>query len=77
MWIRKQINDVLTGALPLEEADPSVQSNCRFYFYEGAVEILALPTKQARIAALAKIPALVRPHVEAEALRVWKLRNGK
>lgn len=77
MWIARQLHDVLSGRLPLEEADPSVQSMCRHYFYEGAAEILALPTKAARIEALARIPERVRPHVEKECWRVWRLRQGQ
>jgi len=76
VWIRDQLHAVLSGKLDHADADPSIQSMCRLYFYEGAVEILAVPTKDGRIRALQRIPELVRPHVEKEVWRIYKLRKA-
>lgn len=70
-----QILLVLQGKIPLEGEDKSVQSVCSRHIFEGAVEILNLPTKAERQIALTKIPSLIRPHIEAEALRIWKDRR--
>ena len=67
-----QVIDVLTGKTRLEDAPASIQSLCSKYIYDGAKDILSKPTKEARRKALSNIPALIRPHVEAEATRIYK-----
>ena len=69
------IRAVLTGRLPLDQAPEAIQSACQFEFYQGAVAVLAADTKPKRRAKLDKIPATVRPHVEAEAKRIWLFRK--
>lgn len=71
----ERIEAVLRGVTPLESEDASIQSACSWYIYEGAYEILRMPTKLARQAALAKIPRLVRPHIEAEIMRLHRMRR--
>jgi hypothetical protein len=69
-WWREQ---VLSGRIPMTDAPAAVQSWLRHDIFLGAEEILAIPYKPDRNAALARIPALVRPYVEAEVLRLWVL----
>ena len=71
----ERIRAVLLGKVPLDSEDPSIQSACSWYIYEGAAEILKMPGKQARRAALARIPELVRPHVQAEMIRLHRMRR--
>lgn len=74
---RRRIEAVLMGHVDLLSAPPAVRSACRFYIYEGAVQILSLPTKEARLRALNRLPAKIRPHIEAEALRIWEMRRNE
>ena len=67
---------VLRGKVPLDGEDKSVQSVCSKHIFDGASEVLSLPTKTDRQIALSKIPALIRPHIEAEAMWIWKMRKG-
>ena len=71
----KRIENILTGKVRMEDEDEAIQSAARFPIYKGAEAVLSLPTKEKRRAALARIPASVRPYVEAEAIRLHKLRN--
>lgn len=59
----------------MEEAPPSVASWSRFFIYQGAAEIVAMEDKWERLAALAKVPDLIRPYVEAEVRRIWPMRG--
>jgi hypothetical protein len=70
----EQAEAVLRGKLAMELVHPAVQSMLRLQIYEGACEILKLPQGERR-AALGKIPALIRPHVEEEVVRLWRDRN--
>ena len=72
----EQIAAVLSGAMDLHDAPESIQSACSFHFYQVAVEVLAGKTKAVRQHRLAKVPAKVRPHVEAEAMRLFRLRQS-
>ena len=69
------LNEVLAGHLPLQDAPDSIQSWARFPIYQGAREIVLMDTQDERRAALAKIPSLVRPYVEAEVRRIWGWRH--
>ena len=72
----KRIKMVLSGEVRMDDEHPSIQSACRLHIYHGAEAVLSLPTKEARRAALSKIPESVRPYVEREAIRLHKLRNS-
>jgi hypothetical protein len=73
----KRIVRVLRGEVPLEQEEAGIQSACSFHIYEGACEVLSLPSIEARRRALARIPALIRPHVEQEVRRIFnKRKNG-
>lgn len=71
-----RIRQVLMGKKRLEDEDEAIQSACSFHIYEGAVELLSLPTREARNKALHKVPELIRPHIEKEAWRIFTLRRG-
>ena len=70
-----RINLVLRGKVPMDGEHKSVQSVCSKHIFDGAVQILNMPTKADRQIALSKIPPLIRPYIEAEALRIWKERR--
>jgi hypothetical protein len=73
----KRIVRVLRGEVKLEDEEKGIQSACSFYIHEGAVELLALPTKDARQRALKKLPEAIRPHIEKEAWRIFDSRRAK
>ena len=69
------IHAVLSGKMNLHDAPKAIQSACSFHIYQGAAAVLEGKTKADRQRRLAKIPAKVRPHVEAEALRLFRVRH--
>lgn len=70
------LNQYLTGALPADKIPPAVLSWSRFFIFEGAREIVLLDNKYERTAALAKIPAPLRPIIENEVKRIWPMRGA-
>jgi len=70
-----KLRELLMGQTTWDDADPAIRSVAGFEIYKAAVQILALDTKGARRNALGKIPAAIRPRVEAEVKRVWQLRR--
>ncbi len=73
----KRIERVLRGYVKLEDEEPSIQSACSKYIYDGAVELLSIQGKDARRKALAKVPENIRPHIEREAWRIFDARRGR
>jgi hypothetical protein len=73
----RRIERVLRGEVRLEDEDAAIQSACSKYIYDGAVELLAIPDKQKRRNALARVPELIRPHIEREAWRIYDRRAGR
>lgn len=69
----RKLADYLSGHD--DNPDPSIQSWASFYIYDAAMQIIRLPGKERRRAALEKVPANIRPLVEAEILRIWDLRG--
>ena len=65
---------VLLGKIALEDTPAPIQSACQLHFYQGACAVLDGANKAERRARLDRIPAQVRPHVAAEAQRIWALR---
>lgn len=59
----------------MEDAPPAIQSWARFAVYQGAVELVRMDTADDRKKGLAKVPAPIRPYVEAEVLRIWPWRH--
>ena len=76
IWRGKKPSDrikaVLMGKVALEDEDQGIQSVCSKYIFDGARAVLRLPTKEARRAALDKAPALIRPHLEREIMRLFR-----
>jgi hypothetical protein len=70
-----QIKNVLTGVTDFEDAQSGIQMSCALHFYQGACEVLKGKDKAARQAKLARLPERVRPYVEKEVVRLWKLRG--
>ena len=67
-----RIRAVLTGKVELESEDAAIQSVCSKYIFDGATAVLKLKTKEARRAALDRAPALIRPHLEREVMRLFR-----
>ena len=73
----RRIERVLRGEVRLEDEDPSIQSACSKYIFDGAKELLAIPSKEARRRALQKVPEAIRPHIEKEAWRIYDRKVGR
>jgi len=78
IWRGKRPSDrikaVLQGKVRMEDEEPGIQSVCSKHIYDGAKSLLAIPDKEKRQRALARLPALIRPHIEAEALRQFRMK---
>lgn len=70
------LNRVLDGRLAMTNAPASIQSQARLAFYDAACEVLKVTDIEKRRSMLKRIPALVRPYVEAEVKRLWTLRKA-
>ncbi len=69
------IADVLSGKTHPGDAKPAIWSACQIHIHEGAVAVAALPTLEARRKALARIPDVVRPYVQARLRILWESRD--
>ena len=69
----KQLEDLLTGKTAWDDAPPAIRSWAQLPIYQAAKQIVAAPDKGTRRNMLGRIPANVRPHVENEVKRLWKL----
>ena len=67
-----RIRAVLMGQVALESEDAAIQSVCSKYIFDGATAVLKLKTKEARRRALDKAPAMIRPHLEREIMRLFR-----
>jgi hypothetical protein len=67
--------DLLEGRVTPENADPRIMHWAELYIFQGAEEILSLPSRDERRIALSKVPETIRPYVEREAKRLWELRK--
>ena len=67
-----RIRAVLMGNVALESEEAGIQSVCSKYIFDGATAVLKLKTKEARRAALDRAPALIRPHLEREVMRLFR-----
>jgi len=70
------LTDVLMGRVMMDDAPPAIQSCARLPIYQAARQIIAEPEAGARRNMLGKIPAPVRPYVEAEVKRLWPDRHA-
>lgn len=70
----EQLEDLLMGRVDWDSAPDAIKSWARKPIFDAAQTILAAPDKGARRNMLGKIPAAIRPRVEAEVKRLWGLR---
>ena len=70
-----ELQDILEGRARLEDAEPAVQSWARLPIHQAAVEIMQIRSRQARRAALERIPETIRPHVRARVEELWQCRG--
>ena len=66
---------LLEGKTAWEDADDAVRSMARLPIHNAAVMIRDEPSRPRRAAMLAKIPATIRPHVEARVKEIWPGRK--
>ena len=66
---------LLAGRTAWGDADDAVRSMARLPIHNAAVMIRDEPSRQRRAAMLAKIPAPIRPHVEARVIEIWDGRK--
>ena len=59
----------------MEDEEPGIQSACQLEIFKGAKSILAMKTKEERRRALGRIPAMIKPHVEKEIMRIWSYQK--
>lgn len=70
-----KLADLLAGRTAWEDADDAIRSMARLPIHNAAVMIREEPSRQRRAAMLAKIPATIRPHVEARVKEIWAGRK--
>jgi len=73
---QKQIEEVLSGSAPHSGLSTALKSAIRLPIYTRACAVLADPTRAERRAKLNAEPESIRALVEAEALRLHKLRSN-
>jgi hypothetical protein len=72
-----RIKAVLMGKVAMEDEEEGIQSACSKHIYDGAKSILAIPDKEKRRRALDRLPALIRPHIEREAWRIFMIKGKR
>ena len=72
----EQLADLLRGKMAWDEAPEAIRSWARLEVYRGACAVLDQTGKVERRNMLGLIPAAIRPHVEAEAKRIWAMRRS-
>lgn len=70
----RELERVMSGSLPLEQASKAVQSWARKPIYDEAARLLAIEDKNKRQDELAALPENIREYVRNEALRIWRIR---
>ena len=71
----KMIEDVMIGKVALQDQPEAIQSACRLEIYNRACRILNLETKIERRAEIGRTPDRLRPYIEAEVMRIWRMRD--
>lgn len=71
-WPSEQLRQLMDGKVKWDDAPESIRSWSMFFIHETAKRILSMP-KDKRRGAIDKAPETVRPVLEAEIKRVWKL----
>jgi len=70
------MKEVMEGRKPIEDLTDAVRSAIRIEIYREACRILDIEGKEARREALGLVPAMIRPHIEAEVRRIWEMRKN-
>lgn len=70
--VSQKLADLMEGRILWDDADPSIRSWARLPIYNAAQGILKMP-KEKRRAAIDRAPVSVRPHLEAEIMRIYRL----
>jgi len=71
------IEDVMIGKVALQDQPAGIQSACRLAIYDRACRILDLETKLERRAEIGRTPDKLRPYIEAEVMRIWRMRSDE
>ena len=66
---------LLAGKTAWADADEAIRSMARLPIHNAAVMIRDEPSRQRRAAMLAKIPATIRPQIEARVKEIWDGRK--
>ena len=70
----EELHDLLTGRVAWDDAQESIRSWARKPIHDAAKVILATQGRGERRNKLGRIPASIRPHVEAEVKRLWAMK---
>jgi hypothetical protein len=69
----QQLDDLLSGRVAYTDAAPAIQSWAQHSIHIGALSLLRIKEKEARNAALLKVPETLRDLVRAEVVRLQPL----
>ena len=70
----ESLHELLTGRVAWDDAHDAIRSWARKPIYDAAKVILTEPGRGERRNKLGRIPAAIRPHVEAEVKRLWAMK---
>lgn len=70
----EQLDALLRGEMMWIEAPSAIRSWAQMAFYDAARQIMAGKDRAARNRMLSRVPEGLRPMVEAEVKRLWKLK---
>jgi len=70
----EELEDLLMSRVAWDDAPDAIRSWAQMPIFEAAKTIMGAPDKGARRNMLGRIPAAIRPRVEAEVKRLWGLR---
>lgn len=73
----EKLNDLLTGRVIPQNADPAILSWAEFHIWQAACEICAMGDIKQRRDAMDKAPDTLRPFLEREVKRLWPLTRDK
>jgi hypothetical protein len=71
----EQLEDLRLGRTSWDASPDAIRSWAMFHVHQAALQILDAPDKGTRRNMLGRVPAHMRGFVEAEAKRVWALRQ--
>lgn len=75
LWPSHYLYEVLSGRMGMKDAPEAVQSWARLEIHNGAMAVMNAGGLEKRRAMLARIPARVRPYVEARVRELWSASN--